>query len=685
MGGGEQHEETGIRSAQLERPREGREGALEVARADARFTQPDRGVIPVGMGFEDRGQQRHRPGRIVRLQQGSREQLARRDVVGPHPDRLLGERPRHRRVAGGFPLPGARQLGRSRQLGPDLAESPVHQRPRQHRPRRDLNRDLPAREFPTGPVQQAHSGDVPPSRQAGERLAHDQRAVAFAPSGDRPAHRRRRLVSEERGGIGSHRPFHAGALRGVQGFREQVERRPRREHRRGIGPDASPPEPVTAVERVPAQNVAAVGQDRIGQLRRFELELGHLDGTLEEGVSPAAFLLVAARAGAVPDNDPHVVRTRDDRHRSPEQERLAERRGLLLGNREEGLRPVFVEDDVRVLPAADLDGGDEDGAVAADLGVADHDHRFVGDLDRPVQVVPPGPRQHVVEAGAGDVVEEVIALHGAEVEAFGVAGVHAVGGRPMDLVEERDRPEGPHVAEVRALVGAEGKRRRGQLGTDLVELIESLFEDLPEIPLAERFGSDQQRLRAVLDRTVELHLARSEAPEEQQVEEGRHAPLPEGGIVVEPQLHRIEETGMGEVLLRPRRPEQDVEAAAVGAPTGPPGVAAVELVGVGDPGVVLLPVLVLGGARIRVAPLPERLDERVPEVFALKVEEGPALGFRDDVNHLLLQPDAVPGRHVLLGRGRQDQESAAEAAGDDREEPHVHRAPEVTVTGRPAS
>ena len=141
---------------------------------------------------------------------------------------------------------------------------------------------------------------------------------------------------------------------------------------------------------------------------------------------------------------------------------------------------------------------------------------------------------------------------------------------------------------------------------------------------------------------------------------------------------------MGKVLFRPRRPEQDVEAAAVGAPAGPSGVAAVELVGVGDPGVVLLPVLVLRGGRVGIAPLPEGLDEGVPKVLSPEAQEGLAFGLRDDVDDLFLEPGAMAGRHAVLGRGQTADERKERGGG---RQPHSgsHRAAGATVTGRPSS
>ena len=143
---------------------------------------------------------------------------------------------------------------------------------------------------------------------------------------------------------------------------------------------------------------------------------------------------------------------------------------------------------------------------------------------------------------------------------------------------------------------------------------------------------------------------------------------------------------MGKVLLRARRAEHDVETSPVGAPAGPSGVAAVELVGVGDPGVVLLPVLVLRGGRVGIAPLPERLDEGVPEVLPLEAQEGLAFGLRDDVDDLFLEPGAMAGRHRVLGRGRSGGQRRQHAGGcQPRRGPHRGVGAGATVTGRPSS
>ena len=204
--------------------------------------------------------------------------------------------------------------------------------------------------------------------------------------------------------------------------------------RDGFGESRRLPKRYPPVERIAADQLARPGEHRRGQRRRIEVELGDLDPAIEKGVGPPAILLPAARTGAVPHDDPEIVRPGDHRNHAPEQERAGERRRLVLGRREERLRPVGVEDPLRVLPRGDLDRGDEHRPVAADARIARHDHRGRRNLDRPVQVVAAGPRQQVVEPGASHMVEEVVAFDGAQLESLGVAGVEAEGRRPVDFV-----------------------------------------------------------------------------------------------------------------------------------------------------------------------------------------------------------------------------------------------------------
>ena len=124
--------------------------------------------------------------------------------------------------------------------------------------------------------------------------------------------------------------------------------------------------------------------------------------------------------------------------------------------------------------------------------------------------------------------------------------------------------------------------------------------------------------------------------------------------------------------------------AAVGSPAGPSGVAPVELVRVGESGGVLLPELVFRGGRVRVSPLPERLDEGVAEVLALEVPEGLALRLGDDVDGLLLDPGAVPGRHLRL-RPRRRRGGERDRQADSKNERELHCGSGATVTGRPVS
>ena len=90
-----------------------------------------------------------------------------------------------------------------------------------------------------------------------------------------------------------------------------------------------------------------------------------------------------------------------------------------------------------------------------------------------------------------------------------------------------------------------------------------------------------------------------------------------------------------------RLAEQDVVAAAIGAPSRPEGVPAQVLVRVLDPGVVLVLELVRRSRRVRIAFLPEDLNEAGPLLEGLETEEDVLLPVGDDVDHLFLEPLAV--------------------------------------------
>ena len=326
-----------------------------------------------------------------------------------------------------------------------------------------------------------------------------------------------------------------------------------------------------------------------------------------------------------------------------------------------------------------------------------------------------GAGKHLVVPGARRVVEEVVALHSIEFEALGVGSVEPVGGGAGDLFEQGYGAETAQVGEVRPLVGAEGERRRGQFGTDRVDGVVGVFQVVAEVARAEGAVPGEQRFGAVLDGAVEAHLPGAEPAEEQQVEERRDPEIPQRRIVVEPQFDGVERVGVGVVLLRARRPQDDVELSAVGAPAGAAGVASVELVRVGDPREVLVAVFVLRGGGVRVAALPEGFDEGVAGVFAGEREECPALRFGEEVRRFLFEETPVAlghlrlrgpgarggGRNARLRCGRARRNGDEQRRGDECGEPaersaersaertpdrEAHRALSAAATnGRPAS
>src|ERR1700688_473125 len=93
-----------------------------------------------------------------------------------------------------------------------------------------------------------------------------------------------------------------------------------------------------------------------------------------------------------------------------------------------------------------------------------------------------------------------------------------------------------------------------------------------------------------------------------------------------------------------RRAVHDVGAAAIGPPAWPSG--GKVAVGIGDTAVILLSEHILWAAGIRIAPLPEFLDELVPLFVGSELLEGGPLFIGDDVGPLLNQPLVKRG---LLG------------------------------------
>src|SRR5579859_2586576 len=89
----------------------------------------------------------------------------------------------------------------------------------------------------------------------------------------------------------------------------------------------------------------------------------------------------------------------------------------------------------------------------------------------------------------------------------------------------------------------------------------------------------------------------------------------------------------------------DVDAAAIGSPAGNAG--RVMLVSIGDAAIVLFFYGIIDRIRIRIAPLPEFLDELLALFVGLELQESFALGVRDDVNNVFAQPLFVGGGEFL--------------------------------------
>ena len=87
------------------------------------------------------------------------------------------------------------------------------------------------------------------------------------------------------------------------------------------------------------------------------------------------------------------------------------------------------------------------------------------------------------------------------------------------------------------------------------------------------------------------------------------------------------------------RPVGDINAAAVGLPSGNTG--SVVLVGVGDAAVVLFLELVFDGVRAGIAAQPEVLDEALALLIGLQPHEGGPFLVGDDVDDVLVQPLAI--------------------------------------------
>src|SRR5579871_6809999 len=94
-----------------------------------------------------------------------------------------------------------------------------------------------------------------------------------------------------------------------------------------------------------------------------------------------------------------------------------------------------------------------------------------------------------------------------------------------------------------------------------------------------------------------------------------------------------------------RRPERDVDAAAVGLPSR--NSRSEMLVRVGDAAVVLFLELVFQRVGCRIAPQPELFDELLALFVRLKTLERGALLIGDDVEHILAQPLPVRSLEIF--------------------------------------
>ena len=288
------------------------------------------------------------------------------------------------------------------------------------------------------------------------------------------------------------------------------------------------------------------------------------------------------------------------------------------------------------------------------------------DLDSPVNearlLETRRPRKDVDGSAARDVIEKVVGLDEAPIAGnrVDVAGVDRAERGAINLGEKnvgRDRflnqaGDGP-------LVGPEGNRRVGEVGRDVLEKPVGFH---PRV-LAE-LHSGNELLGTVDPRAVETELPGEALLEEQKIE-GRGKSLFRRRLV-EPDLGGVEAGRPEEALPVAGLTENDVHLPAIGHPSGDGCLTAEHPVRVLDAAIVLLPEFVHFRERVGIPPPPESLDEGVPLLRGLKVEESIALALDNDVGDFLLEPLPMPLGEIRRGLGRR------EYGGRQSYRPHRH-------------
>lgn len=346
--------------------------------------------------------------------------------------------------------------------------------------------------------------------------------------------------------------------------------------------------------------------------------------------------------------------------------RTPDRVQLRLRQLDEGL--LLVREDQAALPVPHFEAGVE--RRERPRPVAVRVHREVRQVEFDAEVEIGGATragEHREGALAGHEIERVLRRHPAAVALPGVevVGADRVPRRRLDARHGDLRPEtdgAPHdVNRLRRVHRERGPRqfRRNP-------------EELLHVPLGKRARrAANQVARHVGARNEQAILSRIQPLEEQQMEKGRQVPF--GVAAVEPELARIEIVVVVERFEAPGRSQDDVHPAPVRLPAGREGFAPQLAVGVLEAAVVLLPELVHGSARHRIAFSPERFDEPVPLVRRAQREKDVAFPLGDDVGHLLVHPPAVVASEFLRGDGTRHGGSREQK--DENQAPHPPESP----------
>ena len=348
---------------------------------------------------------------------------------------------------------------------------------------------------------------------------------------------------------------------------------------------------------------------------------------------------------AIAQNQHHLVVARHQRDAVLVGERRAlDRAQLRLRQLDEGL--LLVRENEAAVRVPYLQTGVEGRERTRPVAVRIHREVLQSELDAEMEVGGAiRTDQHREAVLAGHEVERVLRRHPAAVALPGVEVVGAdcvprrsLDSRHGDLGPETDGAP-PDVDRLRRVHGEGGPRQ-----------LRRNPEELLHVPLGKRARRAANQIsRNVRTRNEQAILNRIQLLGEEQIEEGRHVLALVA--LIEPKLARIEIVVVVESLDAPGRAQDDVHPAPIRLPPGRERFAPELAVGVLQTAVVLLPELVDGSARDRIASSPERLDESASLLHRAEQAENVRFPFGDDVGHLFLQPPAVFRSELLRGSG----------------------------------